>query len=151
MLVRQAAHDDGRPAFGGLLEDVAIYGTALSAARIQAHDRAAASGISNAIKGYLSSQHRDEAVPRCPYAAMGSELARHPTLKDQAWAGISAQIATLAQSLGDDEDAKDRATVMFALMIGAMTLSRMATDKNSSNNILTLARQESLAIAGGGH
>jgi TetR/AcrR family transcriptional regulator, transcriptional repressor for nem operon len=112
-------------------------------------DRAAAGGISNAIKGYLSPQHRDEAVPRCPYAAMGSELARHPTLKDQAWAGVSSQIATLAQSLGGDDDAQDRATVMFALMMGAMTLSRMATNKESSNSILALARRESLAIAEG--
>jgi TetR/AcrR family transcriptional regulator, transcriptional repressor for nem operon len=110
-------------------------------------DRAAAGGISNAIDGYLSAQHRDEDVPRCPYAAMGSELARHPTLKAEAWAGVSVQIATLAHSIGDDEGANDRATVIFALMMGAMTLSRMATDEDRSDSILALARRESLAIA----
>jgi TetR/AcrR family transcriptional repressor of nem operon len=110
-------------------------------------DRAAAGGISNAIDGYLSAQHRDEDVPRCPYAAMGSELARHPTLKAEAWAGVSVQIATLAHSIGDDEGANDQATVIFALMMGAMTLSRMATDEDRSDSILALARRESLAIA----
>lgn len=109
-------------------------------------DRAAAGGISNAINGYLSAQHRDEDVPRCPYAAMGSELARHPALKAESWAGVSAQIATLARSLGDDEGAKDRATIIFALMMGAMTLSRMVPDEGLSDRILALARQESLAI-----
>lgn len=41
-----------RPAFGGLLEDVAIYGSALSAARIEAHNQAAASAcVPGALRG----------------------------------------------------------------------------------------------------
>jgi TetR/AcrR family transcriptional repressor of nem operon len=110
-------------------------------------DRAAAGGAEHAIEGYLSTVHRDEAVPRCPYAAMGSELARHPELRALAWDGVSAQIDTLTAELGDDADARDRATVIFALMMGAMTLSRLTGDTAGSDQLLELARRQCLAIA----
>jgi TetR/AcrR family transcriptional repressor of nem operon len=110
-------------------------------------DRVAVGGVPHAVEGYLSVAHRDEAVPRCPYAALGSELARDPDLGAQAWAGVSAQIDTLAQGLGGGDDARDRATMIFAMMMGAMTLARLAGDGGPSDRILELARQESLATA----
>jgi TetR/AcrR family transcriptional regulator, transcriptional repressor for nem operon len=61
-------------------------------------DRVAVGGVPHAVEGYLSRTHRDEAVPRCPYAALGSELARDPDLRAQAWAGVSAQIETLTEA-----------------------------------------------------
>lgn len=115
-----------------------------ASAKIMA-DRVASEGVARAIESYLSPTHRDEPVPRCPYAALGSELARDPALKGQAWRGASAQIETLAQGLGDKD--ADRATVLFALMMGALTLSRLTDDKAEADRILALARSTGVALA----
>jgi TetR/AcrR family transcriptional repressor of nem operon len=110
-------------------------------------DRVAVGGVPHAVEGYLSRTHRDEAVPRCPYAALGSELARDPDLRAQAWAGVSAQIETLTEGFDGEGEASDRATLIFALMMGAMTLARLAGNGEPSDRILEVARQAGLAIA----
>jgi TetR/AcrR family transcriptional regulator, transcriptional repressor for nem operon len=109
-------------------------------------ERVVKGGTARAIESYLSALHRDEPVPRCPYAALGSELTRDSELKSRAWRGVSAQIEVLAQSIGGSDEARDRATVLFALMMGALTLSRLAGDKATADRILALARREGFAI-----
>ncbi len=128
-----------------LIEEGVAQAMAMSA-KIMA-DRVDTGGVRRAIEGYLSTTHRDEAVPRCPYAALGSELARDPELKSRAWEGLSAQIEAIARNLGRGDDARDHATVLFALMMGALTLSRLAGNDNEADRILTVARGAGFALA----
>jgi TetR/AcrR family transcriptional regulator, transcriptional repressor for nem operon len=109
-------------------------------------ERAATGGAAHALEGYLSPHHRDAETPRCPYAALGSELARYPDLKPEAWRGIERQIATLSEQIGGGEDAADRATLLFAIMVGALTLSRLADDPTVSDRILSVAKRQGLKL-----
>ena len=114
-------------ALDGLLEGMAAHPT-----------------INAAVAAYLSTHHRDNPASGCPLAAIGSELSRSDTkAREAATAGFVRLVDILAGKAGT-ADARRRALVAAATMIGAVTMSRMVADPGLSAEILCAA-EKSLA------
>ena len=102
--------------------------------------------INAAVAAYLSTRHRDDPASGCPLAAIGSELSRQDKkTREAATEGFKRLVAVLAGK-SQTQDARRRALVAVATMIGAVTMSRMVTDPELSTEILREA-QESLTAA----
>jgi TetR/AcrR family transcriptional repressor of nem operon len=88
---------------------------------------------------YLSPKHRDDPSGGCPFAALGSELARSDDhTRAVATAGFSKLVDMLAEQLGKTQPdaAKQRALVALSMMVGALTVSRIVNDPKLSAEIL---------------
>src|SRR5271155_382852 len=92
---------------------------------IAAIGRNMAKGGRNAVVDrYLSTTHRDSPTPNCPFAALGSEMARSgKETKTAATAVLEKFFATLAGNTPDREKGRGDAIVALSTMIGAMTLA----------------------------
>jgi TetR/AcrR family transcriptional repressor of nem operon len=98
-------------------------------------------GLNAAVDSYLSSSHRDSPTPTCPFAALGSEMARSgKETKAAATEVLEKLIATLAGDTPDREEARGYAIVALSTMIGAMTLARVVADGDLSSEILNRAK-----------
>ena len=97
-------------------------------------------GLNAAIDGYLSALHRDSPTPLCPFAALGSEMARSGNeAKAAATEVLERIVATLAEDASGPE-ARGDAIVALATMVGAMTLARIASGTPLSEEILDRAK-----------
>src|SRR6516225_9034475 len=100
--------------------------------------------INAAVAAYLSTRHRDDPASGCPLAAIGSELSRtNKKTREAATEGFKQLVAVLAGK-SKTQDARRRALVAVATMIGAVTMSRVVTDAGLSAEILHAA-EKSLA------
>lgn len=98
-------------------------------------------GLNAAVDGYLSKSHRDAPTPICPFAALGSEMARSGTeTKAAATNVIEKFLVTLAGDGLGREEARSDAIVALSTMIGAMTLARVVADRDLSAEILDCAK-----------
>lgn len=103
---------------------------------------AQAGGFEAAVRLYLSTRHRDSLDTSCPYAALGSELARsNEQVRDVATLGLERVIELLAapSDTQDAESARARCVVAMCTMMGALTLSRMVSRPTLSTEILETA------------
>ena len=99
-------------------------------------------GLNAAVDKYLSTSHRDSPTPVCPFAALGSEVARSGNeAKIAATEVLEKLVVTLAADGPDREQARGDAIVALATMIGAMTLARLVSDSALSAEILARARK----------
>jgi len=99
-------------------------------------------GFNAAVDGYLSTAHRDAPTPICPFAALGSEMARSgDEARGAATAVLEQLFLTLAGDAPDRGRARADAIAALSTMIGAMTLARMVSDKALSAEILARARE----------
>ena len=97
--------------------------------------------INAAVAAYLSTRHRDNPASGCPLAAIGSELSRSDRkAREAATAGFVSLVDILAGKAGT-ADARRRALVAAATLIGAVTMSRMVTDPELSAVILREAEK----------
>ena len=97
-------------------------------------------GINAAVEAYLSASHRDSPTPICPFAALGSDIARSSSETKSAAADV---LESLFATLADNEAGINRrgdAIVAFSTMLGAMILARIASDTPLSEEILALAK-----------
>ena len=100
--------------------------------------------INAATAAYLSTRHRDDPASGCPLAAIGSELSRtDQKTREAATEGFKQLVAVLARK-SKTQNARRRALVAVATMIGAVTMSRVVTDPGLSAEILSAA-EKSLA------
>jgi TetR/AcrR family transcriptional repressor of nem operon len=98
-------------------------------------------GLNAAVDAYLSTSHRDSPTPICPFAALGSEMARsRKVTKAAATEVLEKLFVTLAGDAPDREEARGDAIVALSMMIGAMTLARIAADSDLSSEILDRAK-----------
>ena len=98
-------------------------------------------GLKAAVDAYLSTSHRDSPTPICPFAALGSEVARsRKVTKAAATEVLEKLFATLAGDAQDREEARGDAIVALSMMIGAMTLARIVADSDLSSEILDRAK-----------
>jgi TetR/AcrR family transcriptional regulator, transcriptional repressor for nem operon len=98
-------------------------------------------GINAAVDSYLSTSHRDSPTPICPFAALGSEMARSgKETKIAATEILEKLFVTLAGDAPDREQARGDAIVALSTMIGAMTLARVVADSALSSEILARAK-----------
>jgi TetR/AcrR family transcriptional regulator, transcriptional repressor for nem operon len=97
-------------------------------------------GVNAAVDSYLSTSHRDSPSPICPFAALGSEMARAgEETKAAATEVLERLFATLAGGASGAE-ARGQAIVGLSTMIGAMTLARIVADSPLSEEILNRAK-----------
>jgi TetR/AcrR family transcriptional repressor of nem operon len=99
-------------------------------------------GLNAAVDSYLSTSHRDSTTPTCPFAALGSEMARSGNeTKTAATEVLKKLFVTLASNVPNREQARGDAIVALSTMIGAMTLARVVSDSALSAEILARGRE----------
>jgi TetR/AcrR family transcriptional repressor of nem operon len=100
-------------------------------------------GLALIADWYLSTDHRDNRSGGCQFAALGSELARSDgKTRAAATAGflrLAEVIARQYRRTGPGA-AKARAVVALSAMVGAVTLSRIVTDRKLSAALLSHTR-----------
>ena len=100
--------------------------------------------VNAAVAAYLSTRHWDNPVSGCPVAALGGELARSSKkAREAATTGFVRLVDILSRKVGT-ADARRRALVAAATMIGAVTMLRVVTGPGLSAEILRAA-EKSLA------
>ncbi len=98
-------------------------------------------GVNAAADGYLSTSHRDSRTPMCPFAALGSEMARSgKETRAAATEVLEKLFVTLAGDAPNRDEARGDAIVALSTMIGAMTLARVVADSDLSLEILDRAK-----------
>ena len=106
---------------------------------------AASGGRGTAAATYLSTVHRDNPATGCPLAAIGSELSRSDEqTRAVATDGFRKLVEIVAGQFGEiprPDEAKRRALVAVSTMIGALTMSRIVTDPELSEEILIEAEK----------
>jgi len=106
-------------------------------------------GFEAIVQSYLDPRHRDRSERGCAAAAVAAELARHP-VKTRAAAADQIRAITdlLASHLpgADPERNRERAAVIFGLMMGALQLARLTPDRAVSDRILTNAADAALRL-----
>ena len=101
--------------------------------------RSDCSGFEALVTEYLSPRHRDNPANGCPFAALGSEIARsNDELRAAATEGFIKLVDVVAGQFKRTrpDQAKLRAVVAMSTMIGALTMSRIVTDPDLSTAIL---------------
>lgn len=100
---------------------------------------------------YLSKDHRGEKAEGCPLVALGSDAARQSAdVRRPFEEGIRAHFDILDGLMDRETGTKpsNNAMVILALMVGAVTLSRIIDDEDLSGGVLDAAATEVRRIAG---
>lgn len=97
------------------------------------------------LRNYLSTDHRDDPGGGCASTALACDTTRAPEdspLRESYVEGLAKTIDMVArfQDSGDAE-ARRRAVIEFATMVGALTLSRAAGKSALSDEILDTVRE----------
>ncbi|ADY67275.1 TetR/AcrR family transcriptional regulator [Rhizobium rhizogenes] len=103
---------------------------------------------------YLSKDHRGEKAEGCPLVALGSDATRQSDEVRRPFEdGIRAHFEVLNELLDDTRspNPSGKAMAILSLMVGAVTLSRIMEDENTSQGILDAAAEEIRRIAGADH
>jgi TetR/AcrR family transcriptional repressor of nem operon len=102
------------------------------------------------IDMYLSREHRDEKAEGCPLVALGADAARQgPDVKASFEEGVTAHLSSLRKlipAMRNDKN-EDKEKVVLALMVGALTLSRMVNDESLSRSFLDAAAAQIRTLA----
>jgi TetR/AcrR family transcriptional regulator, transcriptional repressor for nem operon len=96
------------------------------------------------VHRYVSTEHRDSSSGGCPLAGMGSELARADEgTRAVASEGFNALVEVVAKRLNRPQSETTDSEAVFALaaMIGAVTMSRIITDRDASTRVLQYVKQ----------
>ncbi|THV19743.1 TetR/AcrR family transcriptional regulator [Peteryoungia ipomoeae] len=107
--------------------------------------------LQGVIELYLSAGHRGETGDGCPLVALGSDAARQSEdVRKPFEDGIKAHLQVLEELLPASDSRQTRthkAEVMLALMVGAVTLSRIVTDETLADHLLDAAAAEAKRIS----
>jgi TetR/AcrR family transcriptional repressor of nem operon len=101
-------------------------------------------GLEAVVGRYLSAAHRDNRREGCALAALGSELPRADTETRNAATAAFLKLVDIVAGQIDEakpEETKKRAMAAVSTMIGALTMSRIVTDKRLSNSLLRNAQE----------
>jgi TetR/AcrR family transcriptional repressor of nem operon len=98
------------------------------------------------LDGYLSRAHRDHAELGCPVAALCSEVAHEGLPAREAFTKAIHRLLDVVGNFipGDTKEARDRRLFTAATMVGAVVLSRAASDKRLADDLLRVARSRVL-------
>lgn len=108
-------------------------------------------GLADAIRDYLSRNHRDNPGKGCPTSALVAEIARHPKATRDAFTGKVADVIELIAAgldAGSENERRRKAVAIYAVMVGTLQLARAVNDKRLSQEILQSGADEAVAIAG---
>jgi len=130
----------------------ALLAEALERALLEGEAKAKVAGsdrpqdFATIVRSYLSRAHRDGRESGCAIAALASDVARaDASSRDVMSAHIETFVATVAQSLGGNEEA---ALVAVSAMVGALALSRVVTDPARSDAFLKAVRDHLMLDVG---
>ncbi len=144
--------------------DLAVARLAHIGEGVDAKRRRAA--LADYITHYLSPKARDASGASCPMVAFGADVSREGAEVRRAYAeGLERYLSDLAlafasraadETAGDgqpaaDPGARSRAIVLLATLAGGLSLARSVAAVNPalSDELLTVARAQALALAGG--
>jgi len=102
-------------------------------------------GFAAVVTAYLSPRHRDNRAGGCPFAGLGSELARADgNVRKAASQGFDQLTGALEALLVDrsPQEARAQAAYTLSAMVGALTMARMVEDPALSDAILNEARKQ---------
>jgi TetR/AcrR family transcriptional repressor of nem operon len=103
------------------------------------------------VDAYLSPAHRDGPERGCALAALGAELAREsPAARRALSVQLEGLLGLVAEHVPDRRGVSRRRQAMAVLscLVGALVLSRIADDRDVSDEILAAARRHLTAPAG---
>lgn len=96
------------------------------------------------LSRYLSEDHIDDRARGCPLAALGAEIAR---LDGVVHSRASEAVDGMARLLGgDDAETTGRGIAMMALLLGTITLARLADTPDRAQAILEAGQRGSTAL-----
>jgi TetR/AcrR family transcriptional regulator, transcriptional repressor for nem operon len=101
-------------------------------------------GLNAAVADYLSVESRDHIAEKCPFAALGGEIAHgSEAVRDTATKGFLKVVDTIANQLVGltPAAARKEALWMASSMIGALTMSRVVNDPEISASLLREGRR----------
>src|SRR5262245_42532383 len=122
----------------------AAIATTNKAMKAVGSERPGVGSLKKVVAKYLAADHRDDPGEGCPFAALGAELARcEEKTRDAATQGLRDYIGVLASHLDSLKpgEAKNRAMAIFATMVGALILARIANNEKLSQSILRNAQK----------
>jgi TetR/AcrR family transcriptional repressor of nem operon len=97
---------------------------------------------------YLSGGHRGETGDGCPLVALGADAARQSEeVRAPFLDGIKAHLQVLEELMPEAGNDK-KAMVMLSLLVGAVTLARIAAGTDLSDRLLEAAANEAKHLAG---
>jgi len=91
------------------------------------------------IRGYLSTQHRDDPGTGCPNAALLDEIGRcSAAVRDSYTEGMTSIVDVIAVHLSPSDPPAARSTALglFTILIASMQLARAVSDAALSDDIL---------------
>ncbi len=105
---------------------------------------AASGSYDDLVNAYIGATNKAlTEVPSCPYASLGSEIARAGPAPREAVTKLMEDMFTLFGSgPGGTKAARRKGMAAFATLVGAMTLARISTDRDMAEEILDVARQK---------
>jgi TetR/AcrR family transcriptional regulator, transcriptional repressor for nem operon len=99
--------------------------------------------VKKAIQSYLSPAHLHNVAQGCPFAALGSDLARgSEPVRNSATEGFKAVVTAMAEEgvRRGEKDAWTNALGVATSLIGALSMARMVNDPDLAERILAEAR-----------
>jgi TetR/AcrR family transcriptional regulator, transcriptional repressor for nem operon len=108
-------------------------------------------GVEAFVRLYLSPDHRDHAEEGCPSAALLDEIGRStPAIKQSYTDGVLSFVDAVAAAVAPHDPLSARATVLdaFAMMVGALQISRAVNDGALAEEILDNVAARVLAMLG---
>ncbi len=109
-------------------------------------------GLEAGIRSYLNKDHLTNPQRGCPSAALLPEIARQEKETRSAYKnGLLPFIAMLAEHLHDDDAkvSKNRALVLFSLLVGTLQIARAIPDPALAESILKNGIEAALNFAAG--
>jgi TetR/AcrR family transcriptional repressor of nem operon len=95
------------------------------------------------ISNYLAAKHRDHPEVGCPFAALGSDMARQGDAgRAAATTSMRAQLDLLEPLMPDEsvDDRRSAAMATFATLVGTLVLARISDDPALSDELLEAGR-----------
>jgi TetR/AcrR family transcriptional repressor of nem operon len=101
------------------------------------------------VDWYTSDAHRDDPGTGCGVAALGADVSRCDERVRHAYTDhMRSYLEQLEGLLGDDPDARRRATVALSSLVGAVIVARAVDDEQLSAEILRSVADSVKALAG---
>jgi TetR/AcrR family transcriptional regulator, transcriptional repressor for nem operon len=97
--------------------------------------------LADLVDEYLCVEHRDNVGEGCPFAALATDLARSdPHTRAAATDQLAHNIELLGSLIDDKAAARRQAILVYAAMVGAVSLARLSSDDRLSREILDQVR-----------
>jgi TetR/AcrR family transcriptional repressor of nem operon len=105
--------------------------------------------VKSIVNSYLSPAHRDHPDSGCAIPTLAGEVGRaDPEIRAIMAEQLNRSFDIMGEALGDTaSDREQFAVSAWSMMVGAMMISRIMTDKAKADQVLALARKSILDLA----